>query len=737
MNIMNTMNTICRIFILPGYFLFLSLGFNVKACDLRTDELPIDSMTYNTIQHCYDLYVNGVNAQSTGDIAIAKQNYDQYLSLYCEHELLNDIAIDLLARYIGIASASDDWEQICRLGARLNDISSDIRERYQNTAWMYLMYVYSLNMQNKCNQIDEIIQTGLYYVDKTYSPTDKEYYELRFQHIISKLNVADYHSANQILNEIITVNDSVGHHIVDDDILRIKQHIIKFAKANQFRNKKEFVEKYRDYVVESSIWTAALGYAEAEELWHSLIDLGQSFLSDTYFDVNSVDEENIWTDFMTWYSSLINGFGRGLNIPDRAEQAYNYVLTSKNFLDWHSSKSGKKEIKWHQIVECLNDNEVAIEFIPHSNEVVLLSSNFNKPKIVEIDSLVVNKILGYRNDNPLIINNFYKPGSPLTELVSILHPYIKDYKRIYISGSNSFAQFNYGAIPYHNKTLDDLFEVIPMISTADILEYKLKKKHNNRFNRVDIYGGMDYECLAKSQTDSNQKNTWVYLSDVPNELRKGFNFLPFTQTEIDSIASLCNKHNIKYNKYYGQDANESRLKNVKYPNSTILHISTHSFLLPNYSFKDISQLSEEKKISKLGTVLSNTGLLFSGCNESLKNGAANGDDGVLTAEEISHLDLTNIYLTVLSSCSSGLGDINNINGVVYGLTNAFRSAGCNQIMISLWDVPDYTTSLFMQAFYDALLKGCSTRESLKLAQSHIISLGYEDPFYWGAFVILD
>ena len=730
------MNTIYRIIILIGCFSFSSHVFNITACDIRGEEEPIDSIIYNTIQHCYDLYTNGVNAQSTGDVASAKQYYEQYLFLNCQHELLDDIVIDLIARYIGISIESDDWEQICRLGAKLNDIPIETRERYANTAWMYLMYVYSLNMQNKCDNIEDIIQTGLYYVDKTYTPSDKEYYELRFQHIISKLNIDDYYSANQLLDEIKSINNTTGLHIVDDDIIRTEQHILKFVNANPFENKKDFVDKFSNDIVEASIWTGALGYSETAELWHSLIDLGQSFLSNIYFDVNNVDDENIWTNFMTWYAVLIDGFGRGFDIPDRAEQAYNYVLTCKNFLDWHSSKSNKKEIKWNQIIECLNDTEIAVEFIPHSNEVILLSNIFNKPQIVEVDSLVVNRILEYDNDDPYMINAFYKVGSPLTDLISKIHPYIKNYKRIYISGSNRFAQFNYGAIPYDDTTLDDLFEIIPMISTADILEYKSNKR-NNMVNRIDMYGGIVYETPTQTHINSIPNNLWVYLSDVPDRLRKGFNYLPFTQTEIDSIASLCDKHNIKHHKYYGQDATEACLKNNKYSNSTILHISTHSFLLPSYSFKDLSQLSDEKKISKLGTVLSNTGLLFSGCNESLKNGTTNGEDGILTAEEISQLDLSNIDLVVLSSCSSGLGDINNINGVVYGLTNAFRTAGCNQIMISLWDVPDYTTSLFMQAFYDNLLEGYSTRESLKLAQSHIISLGYEDPYYWGAFVILD
>ena len=141
------------------------------------------------------------------------------------------------------------------------------------------MYVYSLNMQNKCDHIEEIIQTGLYYADRTYSPTDKEYYELRFQHIISKLNISDYYSATQILNKIKRINDSTGLHLVDDEIIRIEHHILKYKNANPFKNKKEFVTKFSNDIVEASVWAASLGYSETEELWHSLIDLGQNFLS--------------------------------------------------------------------------------------------------------------------------------------------------------------------------------------------------------------------------------------------------------------------------------------------------------------------------------------------------------------------------------------------------------------------------------------------------------------------------
>lgn len=637
---------------------------------------------------------------------------------------------------MGIALASDDWIQICNIGEELRTIDSQTLENYKNTAWMYLMYVYSLNMLDRCDNIEKIINKGLYYVEHTYKPTDREYYELKFQYIISKLNKDEKDEAICILNEIKKDNASRGNHIVDKDIHRTEQHILKYS-IHPYSNKKEFVEKFSKMVIEVSTWTGALSYTKTKNAWESLISLAQDFIENSYFDKNNVSDEEVWTQFMAWYGVLINGFGRGFNIPERAEYAYNYVLASKNFLDWHSAINNRIETKWDLLLDCMSSDEIAIEFIPHTDEAIVISHDFKRPQIIEIDSLIINGITEYNKEDPLTISKFYQQDSPLTDLIRILEPFFKKSKRIYISGSNHFAQFNYGAVPYNKKTLDDYFEIIPMISTADILNNKLKKS-KKKIEEIYMYGGIDYENSGCFKTDlKDNKSSWVYLSQIPSELRKGYDYLPYTKMEVDSIASLCYKYNLIPYKFCGQDANESNLKKADYPKSAVLHIATHSFLLPSYSFDALSQHSKRNKVSRLGTVLSNTGLLFSGCNKFLRKGFSESEDGILTAKEIVQLDLSNIGLVVLSSCSSGLGDINNVNGVVYGLSHAFRTAGCHQIMISLWDVPDYTTSLFMRAFYDKLLQGFSTRESLKSAQSFMVSIGYGDPYYWAAFVILD
>ena len=112
------------------------------------------------------------------------------------------------------------------------------------------------------------------------------------------------------------------------------------------------------------------------------------------------------------------------------------------------------------------------------------------------------------------------------------------------------------------------------------------------------------------------------------------------------------------------------------------------------------------------------------------------EDGILTADEISHLDLSGTKLVVLSACDTGLGHIDPLEGVL-GLQRAFKQAGVESILMTLWKIPDSTTAMFMEKFYERLLAGDTVRQAVKAAQQHLIAGGASDPFYWAAFTVLD
>ena len=112
------------------------------------------------------------------------------------------------------------------------------------------------------------------------------------------------------------------------------------------------------------------------------------------------------------------------------------------------------------------------------------------------------------------------------------------------------------------------------------------------------------------------------------------------------------------------------------------------------------------------------------------------EDGILLAEEIAAMDLTGTDLVVLSACETGLGEITSEG--VFGLQRAFKKAGVQTIIMSLWMVDDGATSLFMQTFYKHWLDGKSKHEAFAIAQRTVREdKDYSDPKYWAGFIMLD
>ena len=108
------------------------------------------------------------------------------------------------------------------------------------------------------------------------------------------------------------------------------------------------------------------------------------------------------------------------------------------------------------------------------------------------------------------------------------------------------------------------------------------------------------------------------------------------------------------------------------------------------------------------------------------------DDGWLTAEEISALDLQ-ADLVILSACDTGRGRITG-DGVV-GLARAFLAAGADTVIVSLWQVPDEPTAALMVAFYEQLAQTANKAIALQNAMQ-LIQNQFPDPRNWSAFVLV-
>jgi CHAT domain-containing protein/predicted negative regulator of RcsB-dependent stress response len=237
-----------------------------------------------------------------------------------------------------------------------------------------------------------------------------------------------------------------------------------------------------------------------------------------------------------------------------------------------------------------------------------------------------------------------------------------------------------------------------------------------------------------------------------------FKRLPGTRMEAGRIGELLDVEPM-----YGPDILKEKIRGIKSPR--ILHLATHGFFLDDKSEQDA-----------FDNPLLRSGLTLAGANTFLggKSLPENAEDGILTAEDVSGLDLLGTEMVVLSACNTGLGVIHSGEGVL-GMRRAFTLAGAKTLVMSLWNVPDLPTSILMERFYMNLFDEKMGRaESLRDAQIYLRNLmvrdirdtwlsgemieffaagnerekhrlkkltrksrvyrPFADPFYWGAFI---
>lgn len=112
-----------------------------------------------------------------------------------------------------------------------------------------------------------------------------------------------------------------------------------------------------------------------------------------------------------------------------------------------------------------------------------------------------------------------------------------------------------------------------------------------------------------------------------------------------------------------------------------------------------------------------------------------GEDGFLTARELSELDLT-AEMVVLSACNTGRGERKEGEGII-GLTWALFVAGCPTSVVSQWGVNDESTAQLMTTFYRHLKQGQRKAEALRNA---VLQLRAQPktmhPFYWAPFILI-
>jgi CHAT domain-containing protein/lipopolysaccharide biosynthesis regulator YciM len=197
-----------------------------------------------------------------------------------------------------------------------------------------------------------------------------------------------------------------------------------------------------------------------------------------------------------------------------------------------------------------------------------------------------------------------------------------------------------------------------------------------------------------------------------------FDALPGSGTEAKAVAAQWRASLGPAVDLEGAQATKATLRE-QVPHKRALHLATHGFFLPDRCSAEPG--FQESPLLRSGLVL-----------------AGRKADAILTAEEAASLNLEGAELVVLSGCETGSGVLQLGEGVL-GFRRAFRIAGADTVVSSLWPVRDHDTEVWMSAFYREFGKGASPQQA-----AHHAALGQlaarrragqsTNPYYWGAFL---
>ena len=379
---------------------------------------------------------------------------------------------------------------------------------------------------------------------------------------------------------------------------------------------------------------------------------------------------------------------------------------------------------WQDVKEALGSKDVAIEFVS--------SKLFNQASISA-------EVLRHDMKVPYHVHLFtYDTESTSNEELSHkfrkaiekkLLKHIKPNEHLYFAPAGDLHTLPIEYLQLKNgKRMNEIYQMHRVTSTRQII---IGKENNNHKKSIVLFGGINYnsslddmELHAMLATEQNRS------LNEPDKGGKLWSYLPNTMKEVNDIASTMASASYQISLYTQEEGVEERMKALSESHTNIIHIATHGYYKPR------------------SNSLSDCGLIFAGANNFWNNLSDKNkkefDDGVLTASEISRLNLIGTDLVVLSACQTALGEISEEG--VFGLQRAFKKAGAQSLLISLWNVDDEATRILMTEFYKNLITGHTKSESLKNAQEEVrkrtfmrngIKVSGNDPHFWAAFVLVD
>lgn len=716
----------------------ISFFYSKILCEAASDfDSTIYAVSLLLISKAYD---------RTHEPLMAKLYTEQAINVYQSHdvdiwECKDVLSIDILNTYGQICESLEDYETAENVYSQIqcSPILDSIKQDVSSSALMNAAalcfykgdYAGAIDRMKKidCRKLSPLLQIGF----------------------MSNLFFYEYLSRNQdFYNHLMQYND-----LAKDYLLSLYTQLSRKEREriwNEFSKEMNFY----NYMVLQKDNTETIINAYNNALFSKNMLLHSSQIEDAICNNNKNPYLKELLDRKAMIKRQLKDEG-SMTFDRFIDLSSNLISVEKEI--YRNTPNFKKQIansfnSWENVRSSLKEGELAIEFIEvngfHIKDqivtdsicVLLLTYNSTYPEYIKLCSS--GQLSKFLNDavKEKRINQIYSTSEEgANELYKMiwqpLSPKLAKYKTIYYSPVSTLNRLNLSAIPYSKtQTMGEHWNMI-MVSCTD----NIHRDTPINLNSCAVFGGVNYDGTE----DELRSNALAYRpSRSSDHIFRGedrgryWGNLTGTKEEADSICNLLKKNDVSCKLYEGLEANEEAVKALDGESPSILHFATHGFYITKNEEKEQMQFLNR---TYSGTAEDNSmkcsGLILAGGNISWMRGKGfeGIEDGILTAEEIMQLDLHTTDLVVLSACETALGDHNSVDGV-FGLQRAFKKAGVNTIIMTLWSVNDNVTKELMLEFYENLLESKSKRSAFNAAVQ-TIRAKYKLPTYWAGFVMLD
>lgn len=358
---------------------------------------------------------------------------------------------------------------------------------------------------------------------------------------------------------------------------------------------------------------------------------------------------------------------------------------------------------WQEISDALPDSTVTLDIIQYRNYTVAVADEEIKQGfedksnyaafIIKSDSVLqpvqwpedVNFEKGfaqYRNSLKFGVRD-------VSSYVTFWEPidqHMQGVKRAYLANDGIYHKLNPGV--FYNAKLQkyvaDEYDIINITSGKDLLYREELVFEKN----AQIFGNPDF-------------------SNIPNF---PLSQLPGAEKEAEDITEILDVRRWKSDTYYFSEATEAQIKTLSSPG--VIHLATHGYFDDDPNHVD---------------PLHSSGIFLSKATGS-------ENDGLLSAYEAMNLALDQTSLVVLAACETGLGSVQNGEGV-FGLQRAFLVAGAKNVLLSLVKINDEAARNFMNLFYKALLEVEDPQQAFFNARAAFKKID-TNPYNWGAYILV-